>query len=74
VAAPRMLRFRKEGPERAWQCERTRDAIAQFLVPQEDWRATAFSLDGHPHLRLVKVSALPVSAFNSLLPCAGGER
>lgn len=52
----------------------TRDAIAQFLLPQEDWRATAFSLDGHPHLRLVKVGALPVSAFNSLLPCAGGVR
>jgi hypothetical protein len=52
----------------------TRDAIAQFLMPQEDWRATVFSLDGHPHLRLVKVNAVAVSAFSSLLRCAGGER
>ena len=28
----------------------TRDAIAQFLYPCADWRATTFSLAGHPHL------------------------
>ena len=32
-----------------------RDAIAQFLIPREEWRATTFSLDGHPHLREVKI-------------------
>jgi hypothetical protein len=34
----------------------TRDAIAQFLYPRQDWRATLFSLDGHPHLRAVRVA------------------
>ena len=28
----------------------TRDAVAQFLYPREDWEATLFSLDGHPQL------------------------
>jgi len=27
----------------------TRDAVAQFLYPREDWGATLFSLAGHPH-------------------------
>jgi len=35
----------------------TRDAIAQFLFPREDWRFTAFSLEGYPHLRQVCVAA-----------------
>jgi hypothetical protein len=35
----------------------TRDAIAQLLYPREDWRGTTFSLEGHPHLRLVRVVA-----------------
>jgi transposase len=52
----------------------TRDAIAQFLIPQEDWRATQFTLEGHPHLRLVQVQVAPIRAFTSLLACAGGER
>jgi len=30
-----------------------RDAIAQFLIPQEDWGRTGFSLDGREHLRRV---------------------
>jgi transposase len=34
----------------------SRDAIAQFLYPQEDWRVSRFSLDGHPHLRHVQVA------------------
>jgi transposase len=51
----------------------TRDAIAQFLIPQEDWRATAFNLDGHPHLRLVKVESTNLFAYRELR-IAGGEQ
>jgi transposase len=49
-----------------------RDAIAQFILPQEEWRATLFTLDGHPHLRGVKVQAPDVSQYGALL--AGGVR
>jgi transposase len=49
----------------------TRDAIAQFLYPREDWRFTAFSLDGHPHLRAVHIAAPEVRAYAELL---GGGR
>ena len=45
----------------------TRDAIAQFLIPQEDWRATTFRLDGREHLRQVKVSTADIRAYQSLL-------
>jgi hypothetical protein len=45
----------------------TRDAIAQFLIPQEDWRQTTFQLDGHPHLRQVQVAQTRVSAYTELL-------
>jgi len=34
-----------------------RDAVAQFLWPQEPWRVTVFRFDGHPHLRHVQVAA-----------------
>lgn len=44
-----------------------RDAIAQFLLPQEDWRATTFSLDGREHLRHVQVAQTKVSAYHQLL-------
>lgn len=47
-----------------------RDAVAQFLVPREQWRATEFSLDGHPHLRGVKIQAVDVTQYGQLL--AGG--
>jgi hypothetical protein len=50
-----------------------RDAIAQFILPQEEWRATLFALDGHPHLRGVKVQAPDVSQYSELLS-AGGAR
>jgi hypothetical protein len=50
----------------------SRDVIAQFLIPQEPWRCTLFNLDGHPHLRGVKVQSPDVSAYSSLL--AGGVR
>ena len=51
----------------------TRDAIAQFLVPQEEWRATTFNLDGHPHLRLVKVENTNLFAYCELRR-TGGEQ
>ena len=50
----------------------TRDAIAQFLYPQEAWRQTQFSLDGHPHLKEVMVQAPDISQYGCLL--AGGGR
>ena len=50
----------------------TRDAIAQFLHPQEQWKDTQFSLDGHPHLKWVEVKAPDISQYGSLL--AGGVR
>jgi transposase len=49
----------------------TRDAIAQFLQPQEDWRLTRFSLDGHPHLRGVWVQPPDLNGYRALL---GGGR
>jgi transposase len=49
-----------------------RDAIAQFMIPREEWRATVFVLDGHPHLRGVKVQAPDITQYGELL--AGGVR
>ena len=49
-----------------------RDAIAQYLIPREEWRATLFPLDGHPHLRGVKVQAPDITQYGELL--AGGVR
>jgi transposase len=49
----------------------SRDAIAQFLLPREDWRATTFSLDGREHLRRVVVRDTEVSAYRDLLPIGG---
>jgi len=49
-----------------------RDAIAQFLIPREEWRSTEFNLDGHPHLREVKIQEVDVSEYGQLL--AGGVR
>lgn len=51
----------------------TRDAIAQFLYPQEDWGMTLFRLDGREHLRHVKVATSDIGAYNQLL-AAGGAR
>ena len=45
----------------------SRDAIAQFLFPRPDWRFTAFSLDGHPHLRHVHVAAPDIGEYRQLL-------
>jgi transposase len=49
----------------------SRDAVAQFLLPREDWRATTFSLDGREHLRRVVVRATEVTAYRDLLPIGG---
>ena len=45
----------------------TRDAVAQFLYPREDWNATLFSLDGHPHLRHVRVAAPDLASYTELV-------
>jgi hypothetical protein len=49
----------------------TRDAIAQFLFPREEWRLSVFSLDGHPHLRTVHIAPPNLQAYRELL---GGGR
>jgi transposase len=49
----------------------TRDGIAQFLFPREDWRFTVFSLDGHPHLRTVHIAPPDIQSYRELL---GGAR
>jgi transposase len=49
-----------------------RDAIAQFMIPREEWRATLFQLDGHPHLRGVMVQAPDITRYGELL--TGGAR
>ena len=49
----------------------TRDAIAQFLHPQPEWRLTLFSLAGHPHLQHVQVTAPDVTQYAALL--GGGQ-
>jgi len=51
----------------------TRDAIAQFLLPCEEWRATTFRLEGREHLRQVKVAGPNLSAYRSLLVEAGAS-
>jgi transposase len=50
----------------------TRDAIAQFLFPREDWRLTSFQLDGREHLRRVRVAASDIRAYSELLVAVGG--
>jgi transposase len=49
----------------------TRDALAQFLIPQPDWRQTTFPLDGREHLRQVQVAATDVASYTELLPAGG---
>ena len=50
----------------------SRDAVLQFLVPRFSWPNTTFLLDGHKHLRLVKVGKPDLSAYRNLLT-QGGE-
>ena len=49
----------------------TRDAIAQYLIPQEEWRQTTFRLDGREHLRQVKVAQTDVVSYSELLVAGG---
>jgi transposase len=51
----------------------TRDAIAQFLWPRQEWRRTSFCLDGREHLRLVRVGKTDIVGYGQLLS-AGGAR
>ena len=51
----------------------TRDAIAHFLYPQEEWRQTVFLLDSRPHLKLVKVEMTDVSKYAELLGVGSGS-
>jgi transposase len=50
-----------------------RDAIAQFLIPQEDWGQTMFRLDGREYLRRVQVANNDVAAYADLV-AGGGAR
>ena len=50
-----------------------RDAIAQFLIPQEDWGQTSFRLDGREHLRQVQVADTDVACYGELLAAGGGR-
>ena len=45
----------------------SRDAIAQFLYPQEDWTQTTFTLDGREHLRHVRVMQTRICAYGILV-------
>lgn len=58
--------------ERALRCNALiRDAIAQFLIPQEDWRQGTFRLDGREHLRQVQVAQTEVAAYAALVGGGG---
>ena len=50
----------------------TRDAVAQFLVPPEDYRQTTFRLEGREHLRQVQVGPPELAAYAELV--TKGER
>jgi transposase len=49
----------------------TRDAIAQFLIPQPSWSPPTFRLDGREHLQLVRVTGPDIAAYRTLLPSGG---
>ena len=60
--------------ERGLRCNALiRDAIAQFLIPPEDWRETTFRLAGREHLRQVRVAQTEVGAYAELVT-GGGAR
>jgi hypothetical protein len=50
----------------------TRDAMALFLLPQEDWRETTFRLEGREHLRQVRVEPTDVAQYGVLLAAGAG--
>ena len=49
----------------------TRDAIAQFLIPQPSWSHPTFRLNGREHLQSVRVAGPDISAYRALLPSGG---
>jgi transposase len=49
----------------------SREAVLQFLVPRFSWPNTTFLLDGHKHLRLVKVGKPDLAAYGDLLSQEG---
>jgi transposase len=49
----------------------SRDAVAQFLIPQFSWSKTSFIMAEHRHLRLVTVTKPDISAYRSLLSNGG---
>jgi transposase len=51
----------------------SRDAVLQFLLPHLLWEHTTFSLDGRPHLRLVKVTKPDLSLYKTLLSEGGAS-
>lgn len=66
------LRQLHEAVERALRCHAlTRDALAQFLIPQPDWRQTTFPLDGREHLRQMRMTTTDVASYTELLPVGG---
>jgi len=48
------------------------DVVEQFLWPEPDFRLTRFNLDGHPHLKGVRVDAPDLTAYGNLM--TGGVR
>ena len=51
-----------------------RDLIAQWLMPRENYRVSLFSLDGHPHLRGVRVAPPDLNAYRDLIHIDGGAQ
>jgi transposase len=51
----------------------SRDAIAQFLIPQPPLSHPIFRLDGREHLRLVNVARPDISAYKALLSRGGAS-
>jgi hypothetical protein len=77
----RVLRLLEDHPmaKLKWAIERalrirshSRDAIAQYLIPRSSWPPSTFLLDGHKHLRWVKVAGPDISAYRTLLSNGGG--
>lgn len=52
----------------------SRDLIGQLLQPREEYRATLFRLDGHPHLRRVQVAAPDLRGYGTLVTAWGGAQ
>jgi transposase len=49
----------------------SRDAVAQFLIPQFSWEKTTFFMDRHKHFRLVTAIKPDISVYGSLLSNGG---